>query len=531
MNKIFEQLLGERGLKRADLKPRYEELISPWELPDMDKGVRRIIEAIERREKILIYGDYDVDGITASAVMYETLKLIGGEVAEVMLPDRFVDGYGMSKKVVQKARKAGVKLVITVDCGSSNGEIVQELKEVGVDTIITDHHEILFGLPDAIAVVNPKRTDRLVNPELKGLCGAEVAFEMARALMKKKKITQGQEKWLMDLVILGMVADSVKMTGENWKIGYFGMIVLKKTRRLGLKNLFRVAGITEVNTSNVGFRIAPRLNAAGRMETAELAFKLLVTKNVTEAAMGAEKLEQLNKERKEAQNQAVREIEAGEEAVIVARGCFHEGVIGIVAGRLMEQYRRPAFVFTEVGEGCLKCSGRSFGEFNLGETLKECEDLLVKGGGHAAACGATIAGQDFEEFKRRVNGFYEKLKLENQERFFEIEPDVWVEDLGELTEKLVEDLRLLEPFGEGNESPIFGLRKVNVRTVRKMGQEQNHVMMEVEKGEKTLKVKAFFAPEAWLEIKTGEVIDMLIEIGVNEWNGTRSVEGMIKEIR
>ena len=546
MNKILERLMELRGISEEDLTPKYESLADPFLLPDMEECVKRICEAIDRNERILIYGDYDVDGVTAAAVMYETLKLAGAGKVEIMLPDRFVDGYGMSTKVVQKAKETVVELVITVDCGSSNAEIIKELAEYKIYTIVTDHHELLHGVPEAaVAVVNPKREDfcetegndsggkegnskkKEVRWEVfRDLAGVGVAFEVARALAAKGRIAAGQEKWLMDLVVIGTVADRMRMRGENWKLGYFGLKVLQRTRRKGLVKLMKIAGITEVSSETIGFGIAPRLNAAGRMQSAEMAIKLLLAKDEMEAEYLATELNNLNSERKEEQRRAIEEIEAEEAPVLVVRGSCHEGVIGIVAGRLLEKYKKPTFVFTETTEPeQIKCSGRSFGEFSLAEALKNVNDLLVKGGGHAAACGATILAKDFNEFKRRVNEFYVDLALVGQERFLEKGADLEVFD-EEINVSLVEELGKMEPFGAGNEEPLFIKKCVQLKEVRKMGKDQNHLSFMMD----GVKMVYFFAPEEVLMMQDGEIVDVKFTLVVDEWNGVKRVSGRVAEI-
>ena len=367
MSKLFQELVEKRGYSEEFLRPDYKKLVSPFLLPDAKKAVERIKEAVLGGEKVLIYGDYDVDGVTASTVMNDALKLAGVKDVLIMLPDRFKDGYGMSKKVVQAAKEQGRGLVITVDCGSGNKEIVRDLKKEGIETIITDHHEVPEVLPEAVAVVNPKRRDVqncIENWEensekillLRDLAGVGVAFTLARALVLEGLIPDGQEKWLLDLVLIGTICDSMKMTEENRRLCYYGMKVLKKTRRPGLKELLRLIGKQELTSEVIGFQIGPRLNAAGRMSSAKKALGLLMATSRPEAAKIAAELEELNKERRSEQNAAVKEIkEMGEEKspVLVYQGEWHEGVLGIIAGRLVEEYKKPAFVFSEVG-GVLK---------------------------------------------------------------------------------------------------------------------------------------------------------------------------------
>lgn len=555
MSKIFEQLVERRGLTREFLEPRYEECAAPGELPDMAVAVQRLGQAKARGEKVLIYGDYDVDGVTASTALDEVLRLAGTKVAGVMLPNRFTDGYGMSRKVVERARETGAKLVVTVDCGSRNQEIVQELLEAGVETVVTDHHECGETLPAAVAVVNPKRRDVGVSGaaagggagksglgaagleaggvELRELAGVGVVFKLAQALVEAGMIPAGQEKWLLDLVLIGTICDSMRLRGENRRLVYYGMKVLEKTRRVGLQELLRTAGVKRLGGSAIGFQVGPRLNAAGRMETAEKALRLLMTRRRTEAAALATELERLNQERRAQQQAAVREIGqrgVGTAPVIVEAGEWHEGILGIIAGRLVEEYRRPAFVLARVGD-CYKGSGRSFGDFNLAEALKATKKWVISGGGHAAACGVKVPLEGLVDFTAAMNRYYEGLGLREQERFLELKEDLVVEDLAELSLEFAEELRQLEPFGEGNGEPRFLLPGMRVVEAARLGAEGQHLrlVVEDERGGR-LKLMRFFAPEAELTMRAGERVSAWVTVEENVFRGTRSVEGRIERL-
>ena len=551
MNKIFEQLLRIRGVGKNFLCPKYEDLAPAKELPDMERAIAELLAAKKAGEKVLIYGDYDVDGVTATTIMKESLEMLGIPGVETMLPDRFVDGYGMSERLVERAKREKIGLVVTVDCGSNNPDIITELAQNGVKVVVTDHHELMGETPkDAAAVVNPKRPEfrkkilacqaEIIEgkkvPDISGLAelsGAGVVFMLARALVDKGEIPTGQEKWLLDLAMIGTICDAMKLIKDNRIICKYGMIVLKKTRRPGLKELMRVAGTKSLNTDAIGFQIGPRLNAAGRMKTAELALKLLTTKSKTEAARLAEELNRLNSERKNQQNQAVSEVEKQggmSEPVLVVQGKWHEGIVGIVSGRLTERYKKPSFVLTEV-DGVLKGSGRSFGEFNLALAVSECQNLLLGGGGHAAACGIKLEKEKFEEFKRKINSYYMGLRLNNQERFLDVREDLAVTEVGELNLELFDEMKQLEPFGEGNPEPIFLLMDVFVLDVSRMGAEGQHLRMLV-RGEdgKTMKLVAFNAEKEWLELEAGGRVNVWVSLVENEWNGTRSIEGRILKL-
>ncbi len=540
MSALFEELLRVREVEPGFLDPKYDECIDAWVLPDMDKAVERVRQAVQNGEKVLIYGDYDADGVTASTALRDILVLAGVKAIEIMLPNRFLDGYGMSTKVVEKAKELGANLVMTVDCGSRNHEVVAQLAEIGVDVVVTDHHECGDTLPQAVAVVNPKRKDWLSSDSLshsktslRELAGVGVVFKLAQALVKAGLIPEGQEKWLLDLVLIGTICDSMRLRGENRRLCFYGFKVLEKTRRAGLKELMLAAGVKRLNSEAVGFQIGPRLNAAGRMESAEQALRLLLAENRSQAAMLAVQLENLNKARKTQQQAAFKEIETrGVDggAVIVECGNWHEGILGIVAGKLVEKYHRPAIVLAET-DGVLKGSGRSFGEFNLAEALAVCKDYIVAGGGHAEACGLKVALGKIDDFRRAINAYYDGLQLKNQERFLGIKEDLQVRDFDQFSLELVTELQKLEPYGMGNEEPIFLLPEVRVVEAAKLGADGKHLRLTVwDQNGKSLKLIQFYAPEEYLQLRGGEIINAWITLGENEYRGLRSVEGRIVKL-
>ncbi len=533
MTKLFKKLLEKRGISDAFLHPNYEECADPFLLPDMKQAVARVKKAIKDKEKILVYGDYDADGVTASVVMKEALEMAGASNVAVMLPNRFKDGYGMNDKVVERVKKDKIDLVVTVDCGSGNAEIIEKLRDISVDVIVSDHHECPEELPKAVAVVNPKRKDMDILAELKDLAGVGVAFKIAQAMQKEGMFVIGQEKWLLDLVLIGTICDNMPMTLENRRLCYYGMIVLKKTRRVGLRELMRFAGVKTINTDSIGFQIGPRINATGRIKSAELALELFLTDSAPEAVKIAEKMEVLNLERKQMQNAALREIReegVGKEHVIVVSGNWHEGVLGIIAGKLTEEYKRPSFAFTKFDD-VYKGSGRSFGEFNLAQALCECQNTISTGGGHAGACGVKVPISQFENFKTELNKYYDSLRLENQERFLSAKEDLIVHDLSDFELELIDEMEQLEPFGDKNEEPVFKLLNVEVRELRKMGKNGEHLCLLVsDKQNNKMKLVAFYAPEKWFEISEEDYVDVLVKLIENEWNGIKTLEGRIEKI-
>ncbi|MCR5572879.1 MAG: single-stranded-DNA-specific exonuclease RecJ [Candidatus Saccharibacteria bacterium] len=527
MTDLFKQLLRQRGLDEDFLHPDYEKLFDPYKLKGVKPAVARIKSAQEAGEKIIIYGDYDADGVTASTLMRDALKYYGCNKIEIILPNRFLDGYGLNMPAVDKIAKRGAKLVITVDCGSGSEEVIAELKKRGIDTIVTDHHEIPEVPKTAVAVVNPKQGDKIGQR----MAGVGVAFALARALNMDKNggKCDGQEKWLLDLVVIGTICDSMELREENRILTYYGMKVLGKTRRPGIKELARAASVDlqKLNTHAIGFQLGPRINAAGRMKSADLALELMMSTSRTKAFSLANELDGLNSERRKAQEDAIDEIEVDDkDAVIVACGKWHEGILGIIAGRLVEIYKKPAFAITELDDDRLKGSGRSFGEFSLAEALQNCgEGVLLNGGGHAGACGVTLKKEKLEIFREEINKYYRSLKLKNQERFLKSESDLKLKDLSGITEELYAEICLLEPFGDGNTEPIF---EIDGQVYGKRILKDKHLALTIrDVAGKEIKLMAFYASDKWKVTENGERIRAQFSLTKNEWRGKVSIEGSI----
>ena len=528
MTRIFKQLLADRGLDKSFLRPKYDDLFDPFLMLGMSKAVDRIEKARDAGEKIIIYGDYDADGVTASTVCQNALTSFGCSDVEIMLPNRFTDGYGLNEPAIVEIVKRGATLVVTVDCGSGSGEVIEKLREQGVDTIVTDHHEIPKVPEKAIAVINPKRKGEKYGLNM---AGVGVAFTLARALNMRKNggKCDGQEKWLLDMVALGTVCDSMVLRDENRIMVYYGMIVLGKTRRKGVQELAKKAKchLEKLTTHGIGFQLGPRINAAGRMKSAEVALDLMLTDSRAEAIRLADELEELNQERREAQDKAVKEVDGsfGDEPIIVAKGKWHEGIVGIVAGRLTEIYKKPAFALTTLEKGILKGSGRSFGEFSLAEALQHCpKNLQLSGGGHAGACGLSFPAEKLDDFKKAMTKYYLSLNLKDQERFLRSKSDVVVENLGELTEELYDEICQLEPFGLGNEEPIFEfVGRVSGRRVLK----EKHLSLTVSDSAHEIRLMSFYASEEQMAVETGDKVKVQFTLSKNEWGGNVRIEGMI----
>jgi len=533
MSELFAQILKQRGLGDDFLHPRYEDLFDPFLMLGVEAAVNRIEQARDNSEHILIYGDYDVDGVTSSTVMHAALTDFGCEGVEVILPNRFIDGYGMKDGAIEEIVARGTNLVITVDNGSGSGKTIEKLRERGIDTIVTDHHEIPNKPEAAVCVINPKLPGEKYGLNM---AGVGVAFTVARALNMRKNggSCDGQEKWLLDLVTLGTVCDSMRIRDENRIFTYFGMKVFPKTRRRGIKELAQKAGVNleEVDGTVVGFQLGPRINAAGRMRSADLALDLMMSKDRATAMRLAQELDDLNNERRRAQDSAVKEAAEqveDDEPVIIVSGKWHEGIVGIVAGRLVELFKKPAIALAELENGTLKGSGRSFGDFSLAKAIQSLpEGLLLSGGGHAAACGLSLAQGDLESFKHKFNDYYKSLKLENQETFLRKQSDIVLKSLDQLSIELCDEIAQLQPFGESNEEPIFEI-EVEVAAVKVL--KEKHLSLIVrDEGGSEMKLMGFFAPEEWLALERGERLRAQFTLTKNEWRGDVKLEGILVSV-
>lgn len=552
---ILEQILKARGIDAAGreefLHPRYEKGHDPFLLPDMEKAVARLVEAHKTQEKITIYGDYDIDGLTATTVLLDAFHSFGFGNVEAYLPNRFVEGYGLTVGAVEKIAESGADLIVTVDCGSLSEKEIKRAAELGVDVIVTDHHNVAPVQPPAVAVVNPKRLfqdnpDRYKNyillPDANkklypflDLPGVGVAFKLVQALQTQLDgLAKGQEKWLLDLVALGTVCDVVTLKDENRMHVYWGLKVLGKTRRPGLKALMAVSAIEtdKLNARSLGFALGPRMNASGRLETAEYALDMLRTHNKQLALEKANQLDAMNQERRKMQDKIFKEaIEQAEtmavdNVLVVSAKNWSHGIIGIVAAKLLEKYQKPTFVLEEM-EDEAKGSARSFGGFSAADAIRASDDIITKGGGHKFAAGVTLPVGKIDSFRERVNEYYDSLKLVNQKELLLVNADVHVGDFDGINEDLVDELSTLEPFGSGNPEPVICVDKAHVQDVRRIGADGQHVKLTlVDKNGKRMKAVAFSAPEHFF-CEVGEYVKIWINPNINEWKGVKTVEGRI----
>lgn len=536
---LFEQILEARGLMGEErtrfLAPKYDAKHDPFLLPDMQAAVERLVDARARQEHITIYGDYDIDGLTATTVLLDAFGSFGFKSVDAFIPNRFVEGYGLTVDAVEKIAATGATLIVTVDCGSLSEKEIRRANELGVDVIVTDHHNVAPVQPPAVAVINPKRPDHTY-PFI-DLAGVGVAFKLVQALQTRLDgLDVGQEKWLLDLVALGTVCDVVTLVDENRANVYWGLKVLAKTRRPGLKALMAVAGVepAHVNARHLGFGLGPRMNAAGRLETAQYALDMLRAADPMEAFEKAQQLDRLNVSRRSDQDAiykaAVEQADKYKDdpVLVVSHPDWNHGIIGIVAAKLLEKYKKPTYVLQEMGVES-KGSARSYGDFSAADAIRASDDIIIKGGGHKLAAGVTLLTENIPLFRSRVNEFYRSQGYFNQQALLLPKEDVVVEDLAAVNEAFLEELQEMEPFGNGNPEPILYARHLLVLNCRRMGADAQHVKLELCMKSDTgraMQFLAFNAPPHFF-VDPGNHVHAWFQPTINEWQGRRTVEGRL----
>lgn len=537
---LFEAILASRGLdgetRDVFLHPRYEAKHDPFLLPDMHAAVERLVGAHQSGERIYIYGDYDIDGLTATTVLLDALGSLGFKNVEAFIPNRFVEGYGMTVDAVDTIIDAGAQLIITVDCGSLSHVEIAHAKQRGVDVIVTDHHSVSDVQPEAVAVINPKRPDH--EYPFIDLAGVGVAFKLIQALSTRLSgLEGGKEKWLLDLVALGTVCDVVTLVDENRANVYWGLEVLKKTRRPGLRALMAVSRVepTTLNARSLGFGLGPRMNAAGRLETAKHALDMLRATDSQEALRLAQLLDDMNTRRKQEQDKIYKaalvqaEQYSDDPVLVVSAPDWSHGIIGIVAAKLLERYRKPTFVLEEMGEEA-KGSARSYGDFSAVEAIRASDDIITKGGGHKLAAGVTLPVAHIGAFRERVNQVYRDKKLQNQAALLDPVADASA-GLHEVDEALIDQLALLEPYGNGNPEPILQSDGLKVIARRTMGADNQHVKYTFSSNEgKMIDMVAFNMADQYT-VQVGESVNVWYQPTLNEWRGVRKVEGWLKNLQ
>lgn len=539
---VIATILLNRGIEGASAVHSYlsksmQAVHNPNGLTDMTAAVQRICTALSSGEKTVIYGDYDVDGITSTALLYSFLKSQGANVS-YYIPKRKEEGYGINIMAVNKLSKEGTKLLITVDCGITAVGEVEFARLQGMDVIITDHHTCKEKLPKAVAVINPKRPD--CEYPFDGLAGVGVAFKLVLATaMELGLSTRECFDQYVELAAVGTVADVVPLLDENRIIVDRGVAALAATKRPGLRALLEVSGADKrpLSASTIAFTLAPRLNAAGRLSSATTAVELLLETNPERALAIAKELDGENKERQQTEQKIYDEAleliaedpNAPQKKVLVlAKEGWHQGVIGIVASKINELYYRPCILISyENGVG--KGSGRSIPSFNLFDALTHCEDLLSAFGGHAVAAGLSMNTSDLEAFTKKINDYANSvLKPGDLLPAVKIDCQIRPEDVTLTAAKL---LTKLEPYGMGNEKPSFAIRQVQITAIATMGVEDKHLRMRLASGNCVINAVGFQMGSYARRLQAGDLVDVAFSMDINHYQGTESVQLILKDIK
>ena len=540
---VLGKLLVDRGIEDVAqahkfFRPKLTDLHSPMLMNDMVKAVARLSEAIDRHERILVFGDYDVDGVTAVALVYKFLHKRYDNV-DYYIPDRYEEGYGIGEKGIDFAAETGVRLIIVLDCGIKAVDEVAYAKERGIDVIICDHHVPDETLPDAAAILNPKRTDNKYPYE--HLCGCGVGFKFMQAYAQTRGIAFNELACVLDLCAVSIASDIVPVTGENRILAHAGLHRLNSSPSIGLQAIIEVCGLAdkELSMSDIIFKIGPRINASGRVQNGRESVRLLVEEDANAARQQAESINLYNEQRKELDKQmteeaitAVRQQEGAEShsGIAIVGSQWHKGVIGIVASRLVEQFHKPTVVLTE-NEGYATGSARSVGGFDVYAAVQSCEDLLENFGGHTYAAGMTMRTENVSEFRRRFLDYIDKHISEEQVQAT-LEVNGLLE-LGDVTFKFYQQLSRFSPFGPGNEKPIFCTHKVyDYGTSKVVGRGQEHIKLELvgEGSSKVINGIAFGQSSQARYIKTKRAFDICYSIEENS-HKRGEVQLQIEDIR
>lgn len=527
---LFVEVCFQRGLKTANqikefLKIDETDFHDPFLLNDMNKGIERIVEAIENNEKICIYGDYDADGISSTALVYETLDSIGANI-DYYLPNRFVEGYGPDISAFSKIIEKGTSLIITVDNGVSGHEAIEFAQNQGVDVIVTDHHALPIKLPDAYAIIHPAHPE--ASYPFKDLAGVGVALKLATALLGELPVE------LLDLAAIGTVADLVPLIDENRAIVYFGLKMMQNTQRIGLTELFQIIGIEaqELKEDSIGFQIGPRLNAIGRLGDANPGVELLTTHNPARAKELAEFTDTKNIKRKsiveEMAKQAFEKLadKDSSEVIVLADEEWHEGVLGIVASRIVEKTQKPTLLFAIDPEKAIaKGSARSVQGVNLFESLTEVKDLLISFGGHEMAAGMSAKTENLLSIEKKLSAYVKEVKKENNIKIV----DAFI-DLKELSVEKIKELEKLRPFGTANSKPLIATKDVSVIQNRTVGLDGDHLKLKVAQEKDTLDIISFRNGQLNEYLFNEQMIDVLGYIELNEWNGQTKVQMQMTDL-
>ena len=536
INKLLATVLANRAIRteesiRLFLNPTRDDFHDPFLITDMEKAVERIITAINKKEKITIYGDYDVDGITSITVLKSFLRDRGIEV-DTYIPNRLDEGYGLNNSAIDKIKNKGCELMITVDCGISAIDEVNYANSLGIEVIVTDHHEAGNEIPKALAVIDNKRKDSTY--PFRELAGVGVVFKLIQALSIKLNLKEEEYLKYLDIVCIGTISDIVPLVDENRVITKLGLMLVRQTRNIGLQAVLKSSGYSKIDSNTISFGVAPRLNACGRMGKADEALKLFLSKNVNEVIQLSKELNDFNRERQEKEKEiyenAIAQIEKehlDEKNTIILRGKnWHHGVIGIVSSKITEKYFKPSILLSFEEDGIGKGSGRSIPGFDLHEALMQCLDVIEKFGGHAMAVGITVREEHFDEFKEKFENIAISKHIEEILPIINIDAKI---NLSDINKEMVESLKELEPFGEGNKMPIFAFKNLKIDSIRALS-EGKHLRLTLKDNNTIVNAIGFNLGQMAEEYRIGDKVDVVGVLEINSFNGVENLQINIKDI-
>jgi len=568
-SKLILQLLWNRGLKTQKTIDEFfnsdydKNIHDPFLMKGMKKAVERIEKALKRKEKITIFGDYDADGVCGTAILRETLKALGAN-PNIYIPDRNKEGCGLNFKAVKEIATKGTNLIITIDCGSADFEEVKLANKLKMDVVIVDHHEMPKKAPLAVTIVNPRQKGEKY--PFKELAASGVAFKVVQALFRRYEIKnikrktgnkqnslrkflhKGWEKWLLDLVAIATVADVMPLKGENRTLVKYGLIVLAQTKRLGLKELMEKAKIkatlssnllvTNLDTYTLGYVIGPRLNAAGRMDHANTAYELLITKSKEEAETLARRLNSKNQDRQRLTDKIIREVKGRlkkkkKKLIFEGDRNWPAGIVGLIAGRLSSEYYCPVVIFQSIGDK-IRGSARSIPSFNIIEAISRCQNLLENFGGHPGAAGFTVSDRNLKEFKQKLLKIANS-KIKEGDLISSLNIDLEI-SYKELNFETYKEIQKFAPFGRENSKPLFLIKNLEIANLKMVGKNSNHLKLSLIKrlengGIKRFQAIGFRLGNFYDKIKQGDKINVVFELDINEWNGTRELQLKIVDIK
>ena len=535
LNELLARVLLNKGITTKEnielfMNPTRKDFHDPFLMPDMEVAVNRILKAIDNNEKIIIYGDYDADGITSITVLKSFLEERGLEV-DSYIPNRLDEGYGLNKEAIKKIFDDGHRLMITVDCGISGIDEVEYANSLGMEVLITDHHEPAQTLPNALAVVDAKRKDNKY--PFNQLAGVGVVFKFIQAISIKLNLDEKEYLKYLDIVCIGTISDIVPLVDENRVIAKLGLKLVNQTRNIGLKALLEVVGFKNIDSGAVSFGVAPRINACGRMGHEQIALDLFLSKDYATAKKLAIKLNEYNTERQSIEkrifDEATEKIENEEKnnaCIIVGGEGWHHGIIGIVASKVTDMYFKPSILicFEEnIGKG----SGRSIPGFDLHEALMECSEELEKFGGHAMAVGVTVARDKFNEFKAKLEEYAKQCNIDKIVPIINIDSEI---QLKNIDIESVRSLKMLEPFGEANKTPLFLFKNLKINSIRALS-EGKHLKLTLKEDNFMINAIGFNMGDLSEKYLLDDKVDIVGSLEINSFNGSDSIQIVMKDLR